>query len=301
MSDSLKILPIPPDSLGSAIVETVKTVKSMSPAEIWSIVSHDLTQWGLKVLAAIAIYIIGRWLISRLKKILRRIFEKRKIEPSLVTFTVSFTNISLTVLLFVIIVSILGVPTSTFAALLAAGGMAIGMALSGTLQNFAGGIMILLFKPFKVGDFIETGEFKGSVDAINITNTQIRTADNRIVFLPNGSLSSTNVMNYSMEPIRRATWNVSISYGDDADTAIKLLLKLMSEEPRIQKNPAPYAALGELADSAVVLVVYAWVKSGEYHEVHHDMNKVIYEELPKAGLHFPFPQLEVTVKNSNNN
>ncbi len=296
MSDSLKILPIPPDSLAPAIKETIQTVKSMSPAEMWNIVSHDLTQWGLKVLAAIAIYIIGRWLISRLKKLLRKIFEKRKVEPSLVTFTVSFVNISLTVLLFVIIVSILGVPTSTFAALLAAGGMAIGMALSGTLQNFAGGIMILLFKPFKVGDFIEAGGFKGSVDAINITNTQIRTTDNRTVFLPNGSLSSTNVMNYSMEPIRRAEWKISISYGDDVDTALKVLLKLMSEEPRIQLNPAPYAALAELADSAVVLIVYAWVRSEELHEVHHDMNKVIYEELPKAGLHFPFPQLEVTLK-----
>ncbi len=297
MSDSLKILPIPPDSLGSAITETIHTVRSMTLSELWHIVLDDVTKWGLKVLAAIAIYIVGRWLISRLKKVLRSIFLKRKIEPSLATFTISFANISLTVLLFVMIVSILGVPTSTFAALLAAGGMAIGMALSGTLQNFAGGIMILLFKPFKVGDFIETSGYSGSVDAINITNTQIRTADNRIVFMPNGVVASNNVMNYSMEPTRRATWKISISYGDDAGKAIELLLELMKKEPRIMRNPAPYAALAELGDSAIVMIVYAWVKSEEYHEVHHDMNKVIYEELPKAGMHFPFPQLEVTVKN----
>ncbi len=296
MSDSLKILPIPPDSLGSAITETIHTVKSMTLSDLWHIILNDVTKWGLKVLAAIAIYIVGRWLIKRLKKILQNVFLRRKIEPSLATFTTSFVSISLTVMLFVMIVSILGVPTSTFAALLAAGGMAIGMALSGTLQNFAGGIMILLFKPFKVGDFIETSGFSGSVDAINITNTQIRTVDNRIVFMPNGVIAGNNVMNYSMEPIRRATWNISISYGDDAGKAIELLLKLMKDEPRIKQNPEPYAALAELGDSAVVLVVHAWIKTEEYHEVLHHMNKTIYEELPKAGIHFPFPQLEVTVK-----
>ncbi len=296
MSDSLKILPIPPDSLGSAITETIQTVKSMTLSDLWHIVLNDVTKWGMKVLAAIAIYIIGRWLINRLKKILRTLFAKRKIEPSLATFTISFTNISLTVMLFVVIVSILGVPTSTFAALLAAGGMAIGMALSGTLQNFAGGIMILLFKPFKVGDFIEIGNYSGSVDAINITNTQVRTSDNRIVFMPNGVVASNNVMNYSMEPIRRATWKISISYGDDAGKAIELLLKLMKDHPGIMQNPEPYVALDELADSAVIIIVYAWIKSEEYHEVHHQMNRIIYEELPKAGMHFPFPQLEITVK-----
>ena len=152
---------------------------------VFLLIFQKIFEWNVVYcnLAALLIYLAGAWLIRRIRKMLRAVFTRRKVEPSLSSFTVSFVNISLTVLLFVVVVTILGVPASTFAALLAAGGLAVGMALSGTLQNFAGGVMILLFKPFKVGDYIEAGGYSGTVDAINITSTQIHTPDNKVVFL----------------------------------------------------------------------------------------------------------------------
>ena len=180
MLPQLDIKPDPSDTLAMEISEVIQKVSTMSGHEIWTSVADTVIKWGLKVLAALLIYLAGAWLIRRIRKMLRTVFTRRKVEPSLSSFTVSFVNISLTVLLFVVVVTILGVPASTFAALLAAGGLAVGMALSGTLQNFAGGVMILLFKPFKVGDYIEAGGYSGTVDAINITSTQIHTPDKRL-------------------------------------------------------------------------------------------------------------------------
>lgn len=298
MSFLLSLQPVPQDSVGVAIAETLEKVSHMSGKEILSTVTGTAVQWGLKVLAALLLYAIGAWLIKKVKKVLKALFIKRKIEPSLATFTISFVNISLTVLLFVLVVSILGVPTSTFAALLAAGGLAVGMALSGTLQNFAGGVMLLLFKPFKVGDYIEASGLGGTVDAINITTTQIHTPDNKIIFLPNGSISNNNIQNYSMAEFRRVEWTITISYGDDVQEGIDLLLKYMREDKRVLNVPdEPFAAVSQLGDSAVLLIARAWTKGSDYWSLFFDMNKLIYEDFPKHGMNFPFPQLDVTIKN----
>lgn len=298
MIPEIDLKPDPSDTLAMKVTETIDKISHMSGQEIFSSVSETIIKWGLKVLAAVLIYLIGAWVIRRVKKMLRRIFEKRKIEPSLATFTISFVNISLTVLLFVIVVSIMGVPTSTFAALLAAGGLAVGMALSGTLQNFAGGVMLLLFKPFKVGDYIQANGFEGTVDAIRITSTQIHTVDNKIVHLPNGSVASSNIQNYSTAEVRRVDWSISISYGDDVEKAISLLLEYLNKDPRVLTEPdAPFAALSQLGDSAIVLTARAWTKNSDYWGLFFDINKLIYNEFPKQGLNFPYPQLDVHVRN----
>lgn len=301
MLPQLDLTPDPSDTLAMEIGEVIQKVSTMSGQEIWTSVANTIIKLGLKILAALLIYIVGAWLIRRVKKILRNVFTRRKVEPSLSSFTISFVNISLTVLLFVMVVTILGVPASTFAALLAAGGLAIGMALSGTLQNFAGGVMILLFKPFKVGDYIETNGFGGTVDAINITTTQIHTSDNKIVFLPNGSVANTNIQNYTASNIRRVEWSVSIEYGDDAGKGIELLQKYLSDDPRVLAPPtapaAPFAALQQLGDSAIVLVARAWTNVENYWGLFFDINRKIYEDFPKQGMNFPFPQLDVHVRN----
>lgn len=287
----------PKDSLEMAIVQKYQEVTSMSFKEIWQSLLDNFTHWGLKLLAAILLYIVGAWLIRKLRHLLVKVFNKRHFDPSLSSFLTSFVNISLTVILFIMIVTILGVPTSTFTALLAAGGLAIGMALSGTLQNFAGGVMILLFKPFKVGDYIEANGFSGTVKSINITNTHLNTVDNKLVILPNSSCSSGNVVNYSSMPVRRVDWSVTISYGDDVEIAKKTALDLLSKDKRVLTKPdVPFAALSQLGDSALVIVIRAWTKSEDYWPLYFDMNEKIYKEFPKNGLNFPFPQMDVTLK-----
>lgn len=287
----------PKDSLEMAIVQKYQEVSNMSFKEIWDRLLENMTHWGLKLLAAILLYIVGAWLIRKLRHFLVKLCNKRNFDPSLSSFLISFVNITLTVILFIMIVTILGVPTTTFTALLAAGGLAVGMALSGTLQNFAGGVMILLFKPFKVGDFIDANGFSGTVKSINITNTHLTTVDNKLVILPNASCSSGNVINYSIMPARRVDWSITISYGDDVEVAKKVALGLLSEDKRVLKEPAePFAALSELGDSALVIIIRAWTKSEDYWSLFYDINEKIYKEFPKNGLNFPFPQMDVTIK-----
>lgn len=298
MLPQLDLKPDPSDTLAVEISETIQKLSTMSGQEIWTSVADTVIKWGLKVIAALLLYIVGAWLIRRVKKILKKVFEKRKLEKSLASFTLSFVNISLTVLLFVIVVTLLGVPSSTFAALLAAGGLAVGMALSGTLQNFAGGIMLLLFKPFKAGDYVEIGGYSGTVDAINITTTQIHTTDNKVIFLPNGSVSNNNIQNYTASQVRRVEWSISVSYGDDADHGIELLREYLRNDPRVLSEPEPpFAALSQLGDSAIILIARAWTKSSDYWSLFYDINKLIYTDFPKKGMTFPYPQLDVHIQN----
>ena len=179
---------------------------------------HDGIEFGLKVLAALAIYIVGAWIIRRVKKAQKKRFERRHTDPTLASFTQSFTSVVLTVLILVLAISALGINTTSLAALLAAGGMAIGMALSGTLQNFAGGIMLLAFKPFRVGDFIEAQGYSGTVTELTIVSTHITLPDNRRVIMPNGVLSNGSINNYTRNPLRRIEWNIGFAYGADEKT-----------------------------------------------------------------------------------
>lgn len=255
--------------------------------------------FGLKVLAALAIYLIGAWIIKKIKNIVHNIFIKRNTEHSIASFVESLVSITLTVFLVIFTISALGVNTTSLAALLAAGGMAIGMALSGTVQNFAGGIMLLVFKPFKAGDFIEAQGYSGTVTDVTIVSTKITTTDNRNIIIPNGALSNGSINNYSQNVFRRLEWLVDVEYGAPSDKVKSLLKKIVDEEKRIVYAPTapanPTIALNALRDSSVQFVVRAWVKKEEYWDVLYDVNEKIYNEIPENGIQFPYPQLDVHI------
>ena len=293
------------------------------PHGFWQTVGETLLQFGLKVLAALLLYIVGMWLISLLKRGLKRMFERRKTEPTLASFISSFASITLTVLLVVVSISTLGVNTTSLAALLAAGGMAIGMALSGTVQNFAGGLMLLAFKPFKAGDFIEAQGQMGTVIEVNITATKILTTDNRVVILPNGSLSNGTINNFSGRPLRRVEWLVSVSYGVDAAACKQAILNIVNSDQRVlqadtdmnalykelniskfqlstvnyrmEAIPAPFVALKSLNENDITFVVRAWVRGTDYWGVFFDLQERFYTELPPQGFTFAYPHVDVTM------
>ena len=294
---------IPADSLdlkGSAekFVEKVTT----TPADVLlKELGSDALQFGLKVLAALAIYFIGAWVIKRIKKLLGNIFERRKTDKAIASFTMSLVSISLTILLIILTVGTLGVNTTSLAAILAAGGMAIGMALSGTVQNFAGGIMLLVFKPFKAGDFIEAQGFSGTVSEVNIVSTKLTTTDNRVIVLPNGSLSSGTINNISQNPIRRLEWKIGVEYGSNIDQTRKVILGILNADARVLHGKdapdEPNVKLSGLLDSSVEIQARCWVRTDDYWDLLWEINELIYNELPKNGIDFPVPQLDVHLHN----
>lgn len=256
-----------------------------------------LISWGIEtgksIIAAVLIYIIGRFIIKQINKVVATILSKRKLEISVQTFLKSLLSITLNIILAFAIVAKLGVETTSFAAILASAGVAIGMALSGNLSNFAGGLIILVFKPFKVGDYIDGPGASGTVKEIQIFHTILATVDNKIIFVPNGSLSSNVVVNYSKQDTRRAEWVIGVEYGEDYEKVKSVIERLISEDERILKDPAPFIALGSLSASSVDIKVRAWAKSSDYWDVYFDFNKKVYETFNKEGIGFPFPQLTV--------
>lgn len=249
---------------------------------------------GKSILVALLIYIVGRFLVSFLNKLLTKALERRNIDPTIKTFLQSFVNILLTVLLIVAVVSALGINTTSFAALLASVGVAAGMALSGNLSNFAGGLIILLLKPFKVGDYVEAQNVAGIVDGIQIFHTVLRTVDNKVIYLPNGALSGGNIVNYSQQTHRRVDIPVSVEYGQDVEQVRQVLLELFKQDERILNEPAaPFIALSKLGDSSVDLTIRLWVKAADYWDVFFQTQERIYTEFNKRGISFPFPQITV--------
>lgn len=285
----------------TTVVNTmVKDIKEMAttPVSDWlpDLVKDYLVPFGIKLVAAIVVLLLGRWVIKLIKKALTKVMTRRKMDPSLSSFLMSLVSVLLTFLLIIAIVGILGVNTSSLVALLASAGLAIGMALSGTLQNFAGGVMIMLFKPFKVGDFISAQGYEGVVNEIQIFNTHVLTPDNKEVILPNGSLSTGAMTNFSKQGTRRVDWSFSIAYGDDYDKAKSLLLRLCDEDGRIQKTPQPFVELGKLNDSSVDITVRVWVDAADYWAVFFSMNEKVYKAFATEGLSIPFPQMDVHMK-----
>ncbi|MEX2469657.1 MAG: mechanosensitive ion channel domain-containing protein [Pseudohongiellaceae bacterium] len=249
--------------------------------------------YGGRVLAALVTLVIGLYVVSVINSLIRRMFEKSGVEASLRSFLGSVISILLKILVYITALGVLGVEMTAFIAILGAAGLAIGLALSGTLQNFAGGVIILLFKPYKVGDFIETADYMGTVKDIQIFTTILTTVDNKTVIIPNGPLATGSLINYSTQATRRVDWTFGISYGDDVDTAYAVLRRLITEDERIYKDPEPFMALHTLADSSVNIVVRVWVDATEYWPVYFQMNERVYKEFPAAGLAFPFPQMDV--------
>ena len=261
------------------------------------ILIQQLIDWGVgaggRIIGAIIIFVVGRFLISFLKKLLAKILSKRHIDPGIQSFVKSLVNILLTILLIIAVIGKLGVETTSFAALLASAGVAIGMALSGNLQNFAGGLIVLLFRPYKVGDWIESQGVSGTVREIQIFHTILTTADNKVIYIPNGALSSGTVTNYSREETRRVDWVIGVEYGENFDKVESTVQRIIAADKRILDTPEPFIALHALDASSVNVVIRVWVKTVDYWGVYFDMNKTIYTVFNKEGIGFPFPQLTV--------
>jgi len=248
---------------------------------------------GKSILLAAVIFIAGRFLISIINRLVAQMMERKKIDATIQSFLRSFINILLTILLLISVVSALGVNTTSFAALLASAGVAIGMALSGNLQNLAGGLIILLFKPYKVGDYIDAQGVSGTVKEIQIFHTVLTTPDNKIIYVPNGCLSSGSVTNYSLSALRRVDWTIGVEYGTEIEKVRQTALDLIKKDSRILTDPAPFIALSALADSSVNITIRVWTKNEDYWGVFFDMNQNIYEVFNKEGIAFPFPQVTV--------
>lgn len=249
---------------------------------------------GWTLIKALLVFIVGRFLISMINKLVQRVLLKRNIDPSIKTFVGSLIHIILMILLIVSVVGALGVQTALFAALLASAGVAIGMALSGNLSNFAGGLIILIFKPYKVGDFIEAQNLSGTVREIQIFHTVLTTTDNKVIYIPNGSLSSSAVINYSYQQVRRIDWTFGVEYGTDYAKVKGVLEEILAKDERILQEPAaPFIAMSQLADSSVNYVVRVWVNSPDYWNVYYDITRIVYERFNAEGIGFPFPQLTI--------
>ena len=267
----------------------------MNIEEMITLVKDIALQYGPKLIAAIAIWVIGVWVISLLVSGLSKVMEKAKVDSSLKPFLCSMISIVLKVMLGITVLGMLSIEMTSFVALLAAVGLAVGMALSGTLQNFAGGVMILLFKPFKVGDFIDAQGYMGTVKEIQIFNSILKTPDNKTIIIPNGGLSTGSMVNFSTEEERRVDWTIGVAYGDDLDQARTVLKQLCDNEQRILKDPEVVIVVAALADSSVNFSVRAWVKAPDYWAVFWAMNENVYKTFAKEGLHIPFPQMDVHV------
>lgn len=291
--------------LGAEIAAVADKIANTPTSELFAELLDKVVSFGIKVLVAVALYFIGGWLIRRIKKMLQKIFEKHDfLDQAIESFIMSIAGIALWIILIIAIIGTLGIETTSFAALLAGGGMAIGLALNGTVQNFAGGIMILIFRPFKAGDFIEMQGFTGTVTEVTITSTKLTTTDNRVIIIPNGAISNGTINNYSHMPMRRLDITVDVEYGTSSEKTCELLQTLIKQDDRIltaetSGKADPFVALSSLKDSSIQFVVRVWVKSEDYWDVNYDLLKKIYEELPKNGVQFPYPKLDINILNRN--
>ena len=249
--------------------------------------------YGGKLLLAIITLLVGWWLIRKFTRMLKRLFETREFELTLQKFLLNLIGAILKILLLISVISMVGVQMTSFIALLGAAGLAFGLALSGTLQNFAGGVMLLILKPFKVGDYIEAEGHAGSVMEIQIFHTVLNTPDKKKIVIPNGGLSTGSIINYSAEPRRRVEWTFGIGYSDNIDKAREIILGVIKSDERILDDPAPMVGLISLGDSSVNLVTRAWVETPVFWDVFFDINEKVKKEFDGKGISIPFPQHDV--------
>ncbi|WP_300099444.1 mechanosensitive ion channel domain-containing protein [uncultured Alistipes sp.] len=290
---------IVPDSVQKA--NFAEAVRKLTSLDVDTLLRNLLSEsiWILvKILIALVIYFIGRWIVRRLIRVLDGICERRKVDVSLRSFLRNTIRVVFMLLLVLIVVSTLGVNVTSLIAVFSAATLAIGMALSGTAQNFAGGVMILLMKPYRIGDYISAQGQSGTVREIKLFSTVITTVDNQTIYIPNNSIATAIIDNYTTAELRRVDWSVGISYGDDVDVARRTILAMFAVDARILKEPAePVVRVSALADSSVNLTVRVWTKNADYWDVYFEYNERFYKELPAAGINFPFPQMDVHVKN----
>jgi small conductance mechanosensitive channel len=265
----------------------------MSTEDIIKQISAIVLEFGPKLVGALIVWVIGLWVVKALTKGISNMLDKRKLDPSLKPFLKGMASTLLKLMLAISVLGMIGIEMTSFVAVLGAVGLAVGLALSGTLQNFAGGVILLIFKPFKVGDVIDAQGYLGSVSEIQIFNTILKTPDNKTIIIPNGGLSTSAMTNYSTEAKRRVDWTIGIAYGDDVNKAQEVIKRICDEDERILKEPEVFIAVSALADSSVNFTVRAWVKSEDYWGVFFYVNKKVYEVFGQEGLNIPFPQMDV--------
>lgn len=292
---------IVPDSVQKArFTEAVRTLADEDFVKnIWSEMANWLVWTGIKFLISLAIFYVGRWLLRKLVMLADTIMTRRGVEVSLHSFLLTAIKVLGYVFITLIIVSTLGFNSSSFIAVLASMGLAIGMALSGTLQNFAGGIMLLVLRPYRVGDYIESQDVSGTVVSINLFNTVLHTTDKKTIYVPNNAISTSVINNFSTSKVRRCSWKVSVSYGDDYDVIRAAMLDIIERDGRALPSPEPYVRIDALADSAVVIEARVWVLNSDYWAMYDAVTEAFYKELPKHGANFPFPQLDVHISKDN--
>ncbi len=278
------------------VTQTVSETVNYADPQFWI---DKSIEWGTKLLIAIAILVVGMMIVKKLTKITNKVLRKKEFDESLTTFLSSMVGITLKILVIITALGQLGVEMTSFIALIGAAGLAIGMAFSGTLGNFAGGVMILIFKPYKVGDYILAQGEEGFVKEIQIFNTILLTLDNKTVIVPNGAMANGNMVNFTMQEKRRVDFTVGIAYGDDYEKAKSTLEKFINEDDKILKDEPNFIGLVELADSSVNLTLRVWCKTEDYWDVYFKMNERIYKEFEQVGLNIPFPQLDVHIQNNN--
>ena len=285
------------DSLQKAqLANAVQKIEELDYRQLFTDLTHEAGWIVLKVVLALAVYFIGRQVVKWVVRIMDRAFERHSVEASLRNFLRSLVKVLLMVMLLLAIIQTLGVNTSSFLALFASAGLAIGMALSGTLQNFAGGVVLLILRPYKVGDYIESMGQSGTVESIGLFSTCLKTPDNQTVYVPNNSIATSIIDNYSQSETRRVDWLLSIAYGDDVDVARREILAMLEADSRVLKDKAPVVYVKNLGESSVDLSIRAWVKNEDYWGLFYDMNEKMYKELPSKGINFPFPQMDVNIK-----
>ncbi len=276
-----------------SVTELVTKVSSMPTDALISWLVSATLSVGSKILIALVVYYIGSWIIKKIVGVTTKLFEKRGVEISLSQFIVSLIKISLTIILIFSVIGVLGIDTTSFLAIFASAGLAVGMALSGTLQNFAGGVLILFLKPFKVGDVIEAQGYTGTVKEISLFSTLLNTPDNRMIIIPNGGLSTGSINNFSKESTRRVVWTFGVAYGTDFERAKTVIADVIEKHPMTLKDQDVSIVLSELADSSVNLTAKAWCSASDYWTLLFDINEQIYARFNAEGIEFPFPQMDV--------
>ena len=282
---------------GNAVVDVTKVIPASvdDVGRLWAQIQEIVTVWGLKVIAAVAIFIVGRWIAMFMRRVIRRLMERANVESIITGFVSSIAYIAL--LAFVVIAALgqLGIQTTSFIAVLGAAGLAIGLALQGSLANFAAGFLMIIFRPFKVGDFIEGAGVAGIVEEIQIFTTTLKTPDNKIIIIPNAKLSGDNIVNYSTQETRRVDMSVGVAYDSDLSHVKKVLNDIISQDERIFAEPASQVVVMELADSSVNFVVRVWTKTADYWAVKCDMTETIKNRFDAEGINIPFPQREIRI------
>ncbi|MFI3265387.1 MAG: mechanosensitive ion channel domain-containing protein [Rikenellaceae bacterium] len=287
----------PADSIAVNSVESVvalaQNVSSMSYVDIAGWLLPMVVSVVSKIALAIIFYYVCQWIVKRMVTILDKIMNRRSIDISLAKFIISLVSISLNLIIIFTTISILGINTTSFLAVFASAGLAVGMALSGTLQNFAGGVLILFLKPFKIGDYIEAQGFAGTVKEISLFSTLLNTVDNKMVIIPNGSLSTSPINNYSKETTRRVSWVFGVAYGTDYSHVKSVLEDELGKHELVLQDQGVFVALSEFADSSINISAKVWCNSSDYFTLLFDINEKIYKRFAEEGIQFPFPQVDV--------